>query len=526
MTSRLLREAMPELSLFAPPAPVPQPECPPLTEIFGMISEQWARDFLFKCDASGDLTALTSPAQLQHAMANEFSASFFDTAGTFGGLFNHQVNVSLLLVPVFSVGAVSAEVVLQLAKKQSNDGWGMPHTDRTFARMLRNDETGDLLMATDDASIQQTSLTYFRADGTTTRSRVYILAHRELFHAAMFEGEIIDVARAARAISLIAHAREFRACPQCGAPAAAMKSRSCGCTFSLRRARHPLDYSCCRTNMVVHSGSFCGTADATILSGGATIATAAHLIVQSDAITITHPAEVQRLCERIAKIRMMQLAVVPLALRERRFIAAPGAGTHPAMRALFGNQQRADSNPFSTLSISESDAWFTDQLGNDATTANDFLLGEPEQKDTSKVASMDGSVSSTALSFTSPFLDEPTGFLDPMVASESLAGNTRGNGSVFTALCDTAPANTSNTIPSCLPEASSTLNAVAVDRHLQRQIKNREAAARSNLRRKLKNDTLKRNLKEAQQKENELREIEAKLKEENMRLKDQLHRCQ
>eukprot|EP00171_Calliarthron_tuberculosum_P016914 IDg16914t1 len=221
MTTPIVHEAMSEFPHFASAAQPTLVDASTVAEVFGMMSQQWERDFLFKCDANTDLTALTSPAQLQHAVLSEFRSSLVDASGRFANLFNIDVHLVFVVIPVFSVGAVSAEVVLQLSKTTTNELWGMRHTDHTFARLLRNDDTGDLLLASDDATTGETSLAYYRAYGTTARSQVWMCADRAPFHAAVLGGDTIDVARATRALSALSHSREFRACPLCGTPAAA-----------------------------------------------------------------------------------------------------------------------------------------------------------------------------------------------------------------------------------------------------------------------------------------------------------------
>ncbi len=61
------------------------------------------------------------------------------------------------------------------------------------------------------------------------------------------------------------------------------------------------------------------------------------------------------------------------------------------------------------------------------------------------------------------------------------------------------------------------------DPKLLRRMKNREAAARSNLRRKQRNDALKQNLAEIVKREKHLRKRETELKLENAKLRNQVH---
>ncbi len=152
-----------------------------LTQLFALMREPWARDFLFKMDAAADVCALSNPSQLQYGMVIEMMLSIFETSEQYGGMFDLDVNCRWLVVPVFSVGDISAEVIVQARKTVSNTTVGTANGNASNIRMIRSDRNGDLLFSVDDEEMGEINLCFFGHKSTTRRQRLWVRAKRGPF---------------------------------------------------------------------------------------------------------------------------------------------------------------------------------------------------------------------------------------------------------------------------------------------------------------------------------------------------------
>lgn len=461
------------------PTSIPHDESPSLRSsttalngIYTFLKDTWARDFLLNGDASTDLAALASPSQVQYAVGIEHNASILDP--TFASSWaNNDLHVSVVSIPAFSVGTLSAEFMLPVERTSSNPAWGAHHTASIFARILRCDSTGDLLIATDDATSDVVTLKHFQAAGQTARTHTWLRMRRSVLRRAVLGRSFVDTEGIEDALVVLCEAREFRPCPTCGAPPAAAQ---CNCTVLARRAAHPLDFRHCRASLNMHVDMFAGAGCVRLMKGGA-IREANHLVVQSRSWTRTERGFVRGLCAKVAQMRMQQLAVVPPALAAPALHAA-AVGLEEAGLAAGDGADR--------LALDRAGLLWPDRQ--DLIDGVDVLELEfaLENHELGAVGCVE--------------LDAPVGMGEQL------------NAGANTGLLDMGVEKRTGRRrrrPRCEGTEQAT----------ERQIRNREAAARSNLKRKLRNDSLARDLEEAKAKEKMLRREEQAMKAENVRMK-------
>lgn len=445
---------LPELSLMGIEA---LPTEALLKETLKLARESWAHDFLFKLDVAAEVGVLTSPSQLQHGIVVDTTESVFETDGQYGGIFNADVFVRWLVVPcIAAINDISAEVIVQSEERLSSKALCQCRgTTSSSFRMLRSNKTGELLFSIENPAADEISLEAFRIDTKGARQRTFLRGRRKAFLEAALRPEGADYRKMAQSLEVSYVTQEIASCAGCSAAAPGL---GCLCPVDLKKPVHPLDFATSRMNLACHRGRFSGSCNLDLLAEGAPV-TSAKLAstIHVDACEEIGLAEM--LAKMAIKNKVQANAVVPRSLPRLTSFENFGLSS-PGKVAGHDTRVQASIYPlhgFNTLST------------------RNLLLGDPLDPD------------GTCTAPTPPDSDAPRG--------------------------EHAPTKANSLMPAGVIQAKET-----PDRNLRRKMKNREAAARSNLRRKQRNDALKKNLSTARKKKCELELRMSELKRENAAL--------
>lgn len=511
-----------------------------LTTVFKLLQDGWVRDFVFKGDAITDISALTSPIQLQHAVAAECYASCYDPSGKYHGLFDNDVTCTWLLVPVFSVGELGVGIVLQEKENSTNRNLCSEKSQSSYVRIVRSTVDGSFVSVLDDHERNEIVIVYMSNISTVRRKRVFLRCRRDLLRNAMSSTSQIDLGLAQQAILIVHDAEEVRFCPKCSAP----PTDACGCKFTFLRPKHPIDYTHVTSSLVCHRGEFAGVARISLLSEGFPCAIG-KLCAKSAIRSSTEPGVVYKLSRWGVQARMKEVAIAPppllSAVRLTKDIAA-ALGYHPSNVSAFQEESASDSlesllagdtvQPSSERQSNGCSLLQAPHMPVNNILQHSNLEGEvaldmtdcPSTENIAGAASAEEAVSDFSKTSTGDRAD----YRGPMLQQDNQRSTLDAVQMLTTSAATPHESSSASNQPVIAGRAvraepasrSRPKDTEIMDRQMLRRIKNREAAARSNLRRKEKNDALKRSLKDARQRAQNLQARENELRMENNRLRN------
>jgi hypothetical protein len=331
---------------------------------------------------------------------------------------------------------------------------------------------------------------------------------------------------------------DARFCPLCDAP----PNAQCGCKFPVLRPVHPLDFSRNRSIMSTFTGEYLGTTRATaVLPSGVTDP-------EYVSASLMSRMRVNGYGRGDARHEEVSSLLCAFAIQLSLADASPARGLMPRIPLITAGTDNMD---FTTPAASSNESPEVDNTfapvsaGPDFGTGVDLMFGAassaPIHEDVVTSFSMDGlgMPSGAAIGFgdLSPGLD----FTAPGTSSTipgGLPGSdvSRADEEVLDTAARSGSGSTGASISfddgrNSLDEGRGFDHAPALPlnadeqalRNVRRRMKNREAAARSNARRKAKNDILKKGLTDAKQEAVELRRKEMLLREENLTLRRQIY---
>jgi len=230
-----------------PPVPSSSRISPPRislwNKIFRMVAIEWVNDFLFATDGTTHASMLLSPCQETNSLLMTTSATELT------GEPSVAVSVSShwLLFPIYSVAGTSVGLVVQ--EEISDD------TSPRLTRYVRCDDTGETLMITDvpEGGLEMEYVCYNSAFSST---RMFCLFDQQL--RPYLRSRNINIDDNIVKLSLIRSVtlKERRAsCILCN-----LSAPKCACKvgFQFRRARHPTDFQYVVGNTLPILGDFRG----------------------------------------------------------------------------------------------------------------------------------------------------------------------------------------------------------------------------------------------------------------------------
>jgi hypothetical protein len=498
----------------------------------------WAADFVFQNanDPAGDISMLTNPLPV----SNSELATVRETAVP-GEAYDGQCDISVAytMIPAFTVGALTVGLSIHRVNPICHTLYS-DHPPAVYAvgRFVRDERTAETLIvstnmsrtnapgsspapalisgvstvssASNPAFHPRTSIIYLRHDSSTQRSHLFAACDPELFARGRYAESVVFAESEV----------QVRFCPVCNASPAA----KCGCALPLRVPKSALDFSAFLPNCKTHYGSFHSKSNVSFRNG---LAAAFGRAVSSK----------MGLCSQDSDKSIAQL-LQNLAIQDRMERVCPSRTIMPAAG------QTASGDPAVLEKLSS--ASHTPSPSPSSDTPN---CGSADLSDALGAAWIDG-VDLADDMYPRILLppDADGGWAQSQADPPPLPHEAFGQGEVLDFMdivsvvpdCaisasvaekhqQSATAIVTSPVPTAYYVASpvevpvqqpSADVAVKSAKQLERQRKNREAASRSNAKRKLVMDTLKEQVDDARKSILLLQEKEAKLKADNQALKD------
>lgn len=466
-------------------------------DVLALARVPWVRDHLLRDDAGAELGALCAPTALDAAWAARLHFTS-ERRGT-----PPQRNLSVMLVPAAATGSLTVgAAVMHFANGHTAVG-----------RFARDDADGALVFVERRAEhIDVVAITH---DGATRLRRTRALFQAgDAFRAALYG----DRSAACSALINITLSVSSRACPMCRRRA----ERPCTCRLAFISPMHAADFTPFRANMHALCGSYNGRSVRLFSKG----APAEDYVTRGTVTPATEPT----LVARLAHLAVQSLLVSPSApiapvLSPQSFQVPDstdcGAADDSAklmsfaesVESIIQQSMHPDAASHRTAVAAASDP--LSAFLNEAPTLPNTLpalhtspvseiTGTPKwsyswqpQHLSAMPESSDGMDSHSPTTSTVSTLSTPMNHQQQAVVRKPARRPRRTTKKVLT-------------------------EEMLREREARRQLrifKNRQAAARSNLRRKLQNDRLKKALAEVRGRALQLRDRHMVLREENLRLK-------
>lgn len=236
-----------------------------LKEVFEMLSETSACDFLFKMDAATDVSVLTSPVQLRNGQIVDGISHIFEAEGEYRGMFNMKFECRWLIVPVLSFGQLTASIIVQSHESFRAANPCHHHKSMAVVRVIQNSSNGDMLLCVDEPADNLVTLMLFSRKSPAMRKRVLLRFKRDACLAALSVQWGPNFRDVSRALRLCKEFVEFYLCPSCNST---VSGTHCPCIAAVKRPTHPLDFSSISSNILHHCGTFSGYCSLILLSNG------------------------------------------------------------------------------------------------------------------------------------------------------------------------------------------------------------------------------------------------------------------
>lgn len=471
------------------------PSAAALDDVLALARVPWVRGHLLRDDAGAELGALCAPAALDAAWAARVHLAAATAASP------RERVLTAMLVPAAAAGSVTAGA----AVLHYENG----HT--AVGRFARDDSDGALvLLERRGAHVDVSALAH---DGATrTRRARARFRTGSTFRAALFG----DRSAASAALTRVDISVESRACPMCRRRA----ERPCACRLAFISPIHATDFTPFRANMHALVGAYAGRA--VRLYPGA--APAADFETQTSVSPASEPA----LIARLAHLAVQSLLVTPTAP------VAPVLSPDAYTASLPTQVDSVDCSP-KQLTFAESVESIIQQTmhPNTAQHVPAPMPADPLAAFLTETQSLPAMLPPVHTSPVSELVDAAPKW-NYNWQPHHLSANPENSACATTQSPTTSTVSTVST-PTSQPStgrkparrARRTTKKVLTEemlreREARRQLrifKNRQAAARSNLRRKLQNDRLKKALAEVRGRALQLRDRHMVLREENLRLK-------
>lgn len=513
-TSELRRRMM----SWGVPAPPPSREHLPvataapslrdvLDNVFSLARTEWISDFLFRTDPRADAAMLSAPMQLSHAVTASIMISCVCSRG--GGL-DFDLELNWLAVPSFNVGPITAGVgVEELVRGKS---FFSGNASELWIRWVRCNVTGKMLCIAENPAHGFVVVQYFSPLSSTRSSRTFMRFDYNGFKEGIRAGGEGWTRRLTQSLLVLNHVRQSRFCPTCFASPTA----ACGCKLATKRPAHPMDFSSETQNMFLHGGDFVGDSELELVKIGVKIP----FDTRSSVSGGREPSVVARLKRWGLQNRLALLQPDPLPE------VMPGVGR--SLQSLGIGDSQCDVNPLeidSLLALGSNADMDIILLPDCPLPCSATYAKESDSVITPSPASLVGSATTSV----EVPQNAPHCFEHVTPGAQTSRG-VRDGAAPFGEMETERTAVSHASVPFSAPARSSArarANTAFGEREKQASLrvqKNREAAARSNLKRKLRNKALVGNLAAVRQAVSELTAREHQLREENMRLRASLPR--
>jgi hypothetical protein len=501
---------------------------------FDMVEDtaehHWARDFILEQAPQDTAQMIVNAAALPHSVAIDLTGTHLEADGQHSGYFDARIDLNGLFVPVFSAGHLTVGAFSNSFHRNSGGGllpverfgtaparigsegaadhmfnepmWrqltSLNSTIFSLGRYVRDTRDGRLLIVkhTGPFSANQpsvmTKVIFINSISSTRNERINIACDGPLFRS----GKLLE------SVKFCIRTRESRFCPLCSAP----PNARCQCMMPVYLPRHNLDFSANSETMKRFEGEFLGTTKAIVAVSPA----------QSAPTSVCFPQEPYVRASLVSNFRidafgrsharhsdlssMLQSFAVQFCISEM--------GPDRPLKPSEGLEGIASGSGTGSTGVSAAMVCSNSYV-DEALRGNSSLVQVP-------VLGMD---SSMARMQKSPMLTLADGQMSaPRMEENAL--------SLFSGWPECMEQHNKVVVPGAAAVTASFGRGGCEDQSLRdarRRERNRQAAARSNARRKLKNENLKRGLREGGQALEVLRDKERRLREENLALRQRLY---
>lgn len=463
-----------------------------LNIVLSRPDNEWAADFVFNIanDPAGDVSMLTSPLPLANALVASVRSDpqVLNPSST--------ADVDYVMIPAWSIGAVTVGLSVARIANYSGTSSGEPVMSYNIGRFVRDERSAETLivntsMLDSDSRMSIPGLerpgcaiVYLRHNSSTDRYHFFAACNHELF----FRG------KHAESVIFSESVHQYRLCPVCSAS----PYMSCNCSIPLKLPKTALDFSAFIHNGMTHMGKFAGNSVFTCRDRRNGI--------------VKRIVSISRDSFDGAVDNALSMELQNLAIQDRlrranlcRTVMPGGCADPTSTDPITFNAVEITDNSVEITDGDQAPDPFDSELNIDVASLPALFDGPDISNDVNKLSS---SNSSDILDPIDALIVDPAAVLQPQdehsdscpEPSTTSTSNTNGNESSSLAVAS----DIANTCENKAPQSSAgisddegssfTVGDARSTKALERQRKNRLAAARSNARRKLHLDTLKADL--------------------------------
>lgn len=552
-----------------------------LQEVFTLCRIPWIYDFIFRADPAADISMLLAPVQKRHALSARIFVHATETSSRYAHTFDFNKELMFYSIPAFSIGSITAGFCVEQPAHAAKRDDAAPDSLQCI-RFIRDDRAGVFLHISENERTSVTEVDCLTHKSSTRRTRVRMKFDMHSLRTVLRTPRgILYPADIASSLIYLNVSDEKRSCPVCKDPTAT----HCSCTLPLRRPHHPLDFQFEASNMGLYTGFYQGATVVRLCSAGHCVINAtlqSGSVIQGELnADITAKLHKMAVLDRLTRVKERPASLVmpasPLNLNAMLAAEAP-----EEVEALVEGVEQMPSKP----EMLDSDGLFASEP--QVTSADlddssglmdtgDLLAGmdnvdnvcaeapriQAERADLNVLALQDRGPGGGGEEEDSSAVDDGNGC---KVVNGGLGRSVEtGNGDItgersFLGRCPSWASRSSKRTELETEEKSSSPNgfgdedmqmgaggsqssgakssgggvdatttatsgAVELDKAEIRKKRNREAAARSNLKRKLKNESVRRDLASLTQRAIRLRVKEMMLRDENTRLRTAVRRA-
>ena len=463
---------------------------------------------MFTSDPVGDISILTAPVQTEHSIAARITVTGTENTPKYAHIFDFSADFYFCSVPAFSVGGITVGFCTQEpasdASKSALSQLPMGSESVQCNRYVRDDDKGVFLMLATNSKTGTTEIDCISHRSTRKRTRILARFDSESLRQNLKTSRgVLHPKDVSKALSYLSVAVERRRCPICGVE----DTGECGCVLPFKRPSHPLDFRNERRNMSLHTGKYGGGSTVRLFSNS-TAFIVTELCTKSVIKGSVDRDVIQRLNRYAVQDRMSKLKVNPFAWMM------------PMMPSVQNAAYMNHGQPMKMDWMSMS------PILSDVNTDMYEIFGRTEWDSSSGYSSEYGLYGSNS------------GNVNNTNSNNNMNNNINNSGAIMglipTSGCGTLAEMELDGGHEGSGEGSNSdgkeedggrigvrfeeLSAKEQKAELRKQ-RNRQAAAKSNLKRKVRNERLRKDLKEVHARATMLRATEKRLREENVRLR-------
>jgi hypothetical protein len=501
---------------------------------------QWAREFLLDQSLQGAAQMLTNPATLLHGVWASHVDTLFEADGSHCGMFNPCNRNESMYVPAFSAGALTVGVFVSRSapthrtdRKEPQPGqWLRAKAPESKANICPVDSklvspsqnaqlgtavspsysigryvldaaSGRIIVVSHHKSLARdaptsTHVSYTHAQSTMRSERIQLACDGALFAA----GALLDSVR------YCATKNEARFCPTCGTPPG---RGDCACQLPERKSAHPFDFSGDVFTMTRYLGDFLGTSNVISAASSSACTSSSSSFLKKvfvKASMLVSSTRVDGFCAEDPRHIDLTVLFQAFVVRVSTSDISPARMVMPRIGQI-SSAARLPNSLDSVVNQSKvmpfSAPYLEGNEGLGVQSRNEILTNDLNPWNPTPGAELSNET-----------VDLPAG------SDDSVNLNVAPAPLLATVNADLRPAIAgiwSNSGESSQDQDGDMLTDENLGREAMRRLKNREAAARSNARRRERNAALKRELSDTLRNVSELRRIETMLRSENLALR-------